>query len=392
MPFEHLRFTRHWKLSDETNYQLGQCRALISALSMVPLRPEVKQEMMQVSLVKGAQASTAIEGNTLTEREVKKILEGGHLSESKAYQEQEVNNILRAMKQIAQAALTRASPEIITPELLLRYHQMAGKDLPAPFNAVPGQFAQSQRVVAGYRCPPPGRRKNQVEGLVAQLCQWLQTEFHFTSGSQTFRDGIIQSIVTHLYIEWIHPFDDGNGRTGRLVEFYLLLRAGVPAICAHILSNHYNDTRPEYYAHIRQSQHAQELTAFIAYAVTGFLDGLREIWVTASDELLSRAWRGYVYDKFAAIKWSKPTFHRRRELLLGMSVDAEYDLETIQNASPNVARAYAGVNISTIKRDIRSLLDAELLANTPQPGKFSANIRTLLTQYPKKVEKSFSPA
>ncbi|CAJ2376448.1 MAG: Fic family protein [Gammaproteobacteria bacterium] len=386
MPFEHLRFTRHWDLLPDTTEKLGQCRGLIDALAQVPLRPEIQQELMQVSLVKGAQASTAIEGNTLTEAEVKKVLEGGHLSESKAYQEREVDNILRAMGKIAHEALTRTKPEIITPQLLLRYHEMAGKNLSAPFNAVPGQFAQSQRVVAGYRCPPPGRKKNQVEGLVKQLCQWLQTEFHFTTGKQTFRDGIIQSIVTHIYIEWIHPFDDGNGRTGRLVEFYLLMRAGVPAICAHILSNHYNQTRPEYYAHIRECQQSRDLTAFIAYAVTGFLDGLREIWETVSGELRDRAWRGYVYDKFAEIKWSRPTFKRRRRLLLDMSLDKRYDYDAIQSASPEVARAYAGVNISTLKRDIRVLLDEELLAPHPS-GKFSANVEVLLAEYPGKLRR-----
>jgi len=41
----------------------------------------------------------------------------------------------------------------------------------------------------------------------------------------------------------IHPFGDSNGRTARLIEFYILLRAGLPDMVSHILSNHYNDTR-----------------------------------------------------------------------------------------------------------------------------------------------------
>ena len=378
MPFEHLRFTRHWELSAETTYKLGQCRALINNLSMVPLSPEVKRELKQVSLIKGAQATTAIEGNTLTAAEIKKIQEGGHLAESKTYQEQEVNNVIRAMNYV----LDQSPPELITPELLKRYHRLVGKDLPAPFDAMPGEFAQSQRTVGGYRCPPPGRGKNQVEGLVKRLCDWLQKDFGFESGHQSFKDGIIQAIVTHVYIEWIHPFDDGNGRTGRLVEFYLLLRAGVPDICAHILSNHYNDTRPEYYAHIQGCQNERQLTAFIAYAVTGFLDGLSEVWTIIAEELMRRAWRGYVHDKFIDLKWNEPAFTRRRRLLLDMPLGESYNLDSIQLVSPKIAREYAGVNISTVKRDLKELVEAGLLAEDQKTKKVSANIGILVHQYP----------
>ncbi|NOY75701.1 MAG: hypothetical protein GXP32_07900 [Kiritimatiellaeota bacterium] len=35
--------------------------------------------------------------------------------------------------------------------------------------------------------------------------------------------------LAHVYIAWIHPFGDGNGKTARLMEFYLLLRSGFAA-------------------------------------------------------------------------------------------------------------------------------------------------------------------
>ena len=387
MPFEHLRFTRQWELPPEIIYKLGQCRALTKNLATVPLSPKTQSHLKQVALLKGAQATTAIEGNTLAEKEIRKIIKGQPLPESKAYQEQEVKNILRAMNRISETLFAGQTPAIITPELLLQYHHFVGKDLSEPFRATPGEFAQSQRTVGRYRCPPPGRGKNQVEELVKRLCDWLQTEFGFASGKQSFRDGIIQAVVTHIYIEWIHPFDDGNGRTGRLVEFYLLLRTGVPDICAHILSNHYNSTRPEYYAHISSCQHTSDLTPFIAYAITGFLDGLYEVWKTVDVELLNSAWRGYVYDKFAGIKWSKPVFKRRRRLLLDLPLLERYDLHSIQLASPEIAREYATVNISTVKRDIRELIETGLLIEHPEGREVEANIGALRGHYPESLQK-----
>ncbi|MGI9310050.1 MAG: Fic family protein [bacterium] len=385
MPFDHLRFRRHWDLSEETIYQLGQCQALIHALTTLPLGPAVMRELKQVSIRKGAQATTAIEGNTLTEDEVQKVLEGKRLPESKSYQAKEVSNVVQAMNRIMQDFSGQATPRLITPQLLKQFHSMIGEDLPAPFNATPGQFAQSQRVVGGYRCPPFGREKNQVEGLVDQLCKWLQSEFRFASGKQSFRNGIIQAIVTHVYIEWIHPFDDGNGRTGRLVEFYLLLRAGVPDICAHILSNHYNNTRPEYYGHIAKGQKERELTSFIAYAVTGFLDGLNEVWEIVAKVRLHKEWQAYVDDKIASLKWSKPVASRRKHLLMNMPLRKSYNLESIQLTSPQIAQAYATVSMQTLRNDIKDLIQEELLIKDSKTGEFSTNHSVLSNQYPNKI-------
>ena len=379
MSFEHLMFKRHWDLSEATIYKLAQCDALLSTLAMVPLGDRAKRNLKRVALLKGAQATTAIEGNTLTEEEIEKIMNGGHLAESKAYQEQEVKNIIDAMNEILDRV--QHFPEFATPDLLRQYHHLVGKNLSEPFGAVPGQFAQSQRVVGGYRCPPPGREKHQVEGLVTQLCDWLQREFKSAAGKQSFMDGMLKAIVTHVYIEWIHPFDDGNGRTGRLVEFYLLLRVGVPDICAHTLSNHYNNTRPQYYAHLKKCQEKRDLTAFIDYAVTGFLDGLKDVWGKIESELFEKAWRGHVYDRFAEIKLSRSVFKRRRRLLLEIPLFKSYSIEDIQYASPKIAREYAGVSPTTVQRDIQYMEDAKLLVVDPDSGKISANTDIMIDKY-----------
>ena len=146
---------------------------------------------------------------------------------------------------------------------------MIGRDLGEHFEAIPGRFAERPRFVLTYRAPD----HQDVVELVQRLCVWLADEFHFPDGTQSFSDAVVQAIVTHVYIEWIHPFSDGNGRTGRLVEFYLLLRAGNPDIASHILSNFYNETRGEYYRQLDRAGKTGDLSAFIAYAVQGLRDG-----------------------------------------------------------------------------------------------------------------------
>jgi Fic family protein len=112
--------------------------------------------------------------------------------------------------------------------LIKTFHYNIGKNLGEHLRAAPGQFRNAgHNVVVGSYKPPLGK---DVIPLVIRLCDWLKGTFHYEDGKQNFIEQVIQAVVCHVYIAWIHPFGDGNGRTARLIEFYLLLRAGLPDI------------------------------------------------------------------------------------------------------------------------------------------------------------------
>src|SRR5665648_1269479 len=94
-----------------------------------------------------------------------------------------------------------AASDVYKRQLLLRFHSMIGKDLGEHFDAVPGRFREDQRVVGKYRCPD----FHDVPGLVDKLCTWLQTEFGYDRGDQSFGDAVTQAIASHVYIEWVYP-------------------------------------------------------------------------------------------------------------------------------------------------------------------------------------------
>ncbi len=71
--YNHLHFRRHWVLSEADWYRLGSIEGIVRAICEVPVRPEHRTSLLKVSLQKGAQATTAIEGNTLTEDEVARV-------------------------------------------------------------------------------------------------------------------------------------------------------------------------------------------------------------------------------------------------------------------------------------------------------------------------------
>ena len=376
--YKHISFRKEWEIDLECAYMLGECDAYVKALSDIPLKPEHRDRLLRVSLIKGAQATTAIEGNTLSEEEISKLEEGWKLPPSKEYLEIEVKNILGAFNLLLREIVSGGKIQIITPELIKNFHRMIGKNLGEHLDAVPGRFREDNRVIGTYRAPD----YKYVPELIEKLCSWLRQEFHYNDG-QNFPTSVIEAIITHVYIEWIHPFGDGNGRTGRLFEFYILLRAGLPNIISHILSNFYNQTRPEYYRQLDQARKNKNLTGFIKYAVLGFRDGLKENLSVIQESQFSIFWYYFIYEAFADVKYTKKTaFKRKRNLILQMPINQEFDVDEILELTPNIAKKYATVNRATVLRDLKELQDLRLLIKTGR--KFKANTGILKTLMPSK--------
>jgi Fic family protein len=371
--YPHILFQKHWELDQSVVYLLGKCDSMVEAIARMPLQPAYRARLLSVSLIKGAQATTAIEGNTLTENEVRHVAEGGSLPPSKEYQEREVKNILDSMNAILHSTAGDDHVPLVSAELVRDFHRKVGRELGEHFDAIPGRFREDARVVGPYKCP----RHEDVPELIDRLCRWLQQEFGFASGRQPFADAVLQAIVTHVYIEWIHPFGDGNGRTGRLLEFYVLLRAGNPDIASHILSNFYNETRSEYYRQLDRANKERDLTKFIRYAVQGYHDGLQQTIEAIENSMFEVAWKYLVYGKFANVRQRKRSVYRRqRELALGIPPGPGLTPAQLTVATTELARQYASVTIRTLLRDLDVLKQMELVIE--KNGKYLPNFDLLV--------------
>ena len=95
---------------------LGEAASKCQHLAGTPLQPALADELSGVYLVKGAVATTAIEGNTLTEDEVRELLESRRkLPPSQQYLQQEVENVIEGLHRI-DAAARAGEPFTVTPE------------------------------------------------------------------------------------------------------------------------------------------------------------------------------------------------------------------------------------------------------------------------------------
>jgi len=335
---------------------LGEAQSKCDHVAGVPLLPTVAEDLHQVFLAKGVLATTAIEGNTLTEDEVLRRLAGKlDLPPSKEYLGQEIDNIVEAGNLIAGQILTGESIELSVGDIK-EYNRLVLKNLPLNEDVVPAEFREHSVLIGRYRGAPA----EDCEYLLQQLCQWLNRDFD-RPGADQIAFGILKAIVAHIYIAWIHPFGDGNGRTARLVEFKILLAVGVPTTAAHLLSNHYNLTRSEYYRRLDQAHKSGgDMLPFIEYALQGFVDGLKEQITTIKQQQLQVHWINFIHDRFR--NEDSPAGTRRRRLVIDLSEAEEpVPLAKIRHISPRIAEAYAGKTDKTVIRDINQLVTMGLV-------------------------------
>ena len=342
---------------------LGEAQSKVQHIAGVPLLPEIQQMFLQIYLAKGVLATTAIEGNTLTEAEVRRHLEGElELPPSKEYLRQEVQNIIDACNLIGNRILNGDSPSL-TVDKLKTYNARVLRDLPGAEELSPGEFRKYEVGVGRYKGAPWRR----VKSLTEKLCQWINGGFTVLEGYDV-AFGIIRAILAHLYIAWIHPFADGNGRTARLVEFELLLSVGVPNVAAHLLSNHYNQTRAEYYRHLGlSSRNGGNPISFLMYALQGFVDGLKEQVETIKNQQLIVHWTNFIHDVFK--NQDSPTATRRRRLAIDLTMAGRVvPFQEIRYVTPRIAEAYADKTEKTVRRDLNALEDKYGLIRRTEEG------------------------
>lgn len=340
---------------------LGEIRSKCEHIAGEPLTPEIAHHLNSLYLAKGTAATAAIEGNTLSEEDVLKRIEGDlDLPPSKEYLGVEVDNIVAAYNAIRQRILSGGSDQI-SAEILKEYNSLVLKDLPLEEKVVPGELRTHSVAVGNYLGAPA----EDCDYLLERLCNWLNTDFDDTS-LPPMVSGTLKAIVSHVYIAWIHPFGDGNGRTARLVELQILLSSGVPAPSAQLLSNHYNQTRSEYYRQLDSAHRSGgDVMPFIKYAVQGFIDGLTEELGLIKKQQLEIYWTNYIYEQFRDKTGITAT--RRRRLALDLSEkDEAVPVHEVRYVSSRIAEAYAGKTEKTVHNDIDALVRMKIFYKTPK--------------------------
>jgi fido (protein-threonine AMPylation protein) len=157
--------------------------------------------------------SNAIEGNTLTLRETQVVIETGLTIGGHPFREHlEATNHAQAYEYLTALA---AGSDPITRDTILGLHRVVMESI----DETAGTFRTGPVYIRGARITPPP--SSQVERLISSWLEWL-------SGPALYYPPVIRAAIAHHDFEAIHPFFDGNGRTGRLLLNLMLMQEGYP--------------------------------------------------------------------------------------------------------------------------------------------------------------------
>jgi len=257
--------------------------------SSVPILPDVAASLEKEVLVSSVFGTNTIEGGTLTEAETADVLD----TPEEATEEKNIRvvNIKRAYEQIEKFADNCLSaPELcgdgfavtIGERTLKGLHEAITSNLSHPHNIpreyrnnTKGQRTQVGDAAHGGVYQPPKCRED-IELLVGEFLEWLNSE--------PIRNlpPLVRAPLAHYYFERIHPFWDGNGRVGRVLEAMVMKCAGYK-YAPFALSKYYLEHIDAYFSAFNLARKAEDKAApypnqaFVELFLKGMLDALNRL-------------------------------------------------------------------------------------------------------------------
>lgn len=326
--------------------------------SMSPLA-QVANRLQREVLVQSVFGTNTIEGANLTEEETNQALD---LDPAQVQAEQEIR--VRNIKAAYELAVRRSETPgwELSVDYLCQLHAEICRDLPHADNR-PGLIRDNPRdrpTVVGdvahggiYKPPQYGRDIHKlVEGLVDWHRQLLQAEV----------SPLIRAPLVHLYFELIHPFWDGNGRVGRVVEATLLRQAGYK-YAPFALAKFYQEQIHRYFTLFNQSRKAAKRDernanhAFVAF----HLEGLRVV-IERLHARVNQMVHVLLYENFARQQFDAREINARQYAIVRQIIENGPALPAAAlRADPRYQAMYLNKTDKTRQRDMRRLLDSGLI-------------------------------
>lgn len=232
--------------------EIGQYVGSITTYETMHQNPVLRRE----SRIKTIYSSLAIEQNTLSLDQVSDVIAGKRIL-GPPQDIREVQNAYEAYERVS-----ALDPYSVKNLLLAHRIMMEGltKEAGVFRSGNVGVFAGDQLVHAGT----PAKY---VPELMAQLMTWLkESKYH----------PLVKSCLFHYEFEYIHPFADGNGRTGRLWQSLILqkwndLFAWLP------VETLVHENQEEYYRVLQKADSVGDSTEFVEFMLGMIRDALKEV-------------------------------------------------------------------------------------------------------------------
>jgi len=197
--------------------------------------------------------TNAIEGSTISEEEVSEIL---HKKKAENAEEIETKGVAKGLEYI------RKTKEDLSLDLLLKLHKFCfdgSKDFAGKFRKVNVVVKNSAGQVLHS-----GVLKEELREYLNDFIEW------YKENKNKFKPLVLAAII-HNQFEYIHPFQDGNGRVGRLLLNFILVKNNYPLI------NIMLEDRAEYYKTLQEYSKKDNLKSTLNFLIKQYKKTIKEV-------------------------------------------------------------------------------------------------------------------
>jgi len=346
---------------------LARIDARAEVIQGFPMDARTSRALDTLNIARAVASTTAIEGANVTPEEAREIIaaEAGIrvLAPDRERDEAEVRNARDAMLYVRD--ILRADPEhALTEGVVREIHRLVTRGIDYPGN-VPGGYRAMGVRAGDYVAPNP----EEVPGLMHRFVEW------FRNGPPRGWHPVIQAVVAHFYVVSIHPFAEGNGRTARGVEGFVLYRGGINRFGFYSLANFYYSRRDDYINGLTDAQFGSgSLTPFVVYALDGLADELRSVNHDVIEMARRIAFREMGRQELAEAGIGIKRAERLIRLLDAVSpAPSPLYQERRRQLEPTMIALYRGLSSRTLQRDA-SLLEGMGLIRPNEAGEWEANL------------------
>ncbi len=182
----------------------------------------------------------------------------------KSLNAKEVQNYISALKKGFE--LTKSSG-LLTNKIILQIQEELEKNN-AGFRKLAGTTLKN--AISGEVIYTPPQDYNEVVRLMGNLEQFINDK------SISDLDPLVKMAIIHFQFESIHPFYDGNGRTGRIINILYLILEGLQDLPILYLSNYIIRNKSEYYRLLQEIRVHENWEEWLLFIIKGVEETSRE--------------------------------------------------------------------------------------------------------------------
>ncbi|WP_180089184.1 MULTISPECIES: Fic family protein [unclassified Acinetobacter] len=330
----------------------------------MPGLPQIIDQMQEKILASSIYSTNTIEGGEFSQEETAQILKIDP-AQIQNTAEKRLTNLKQAIDWINQHKHTTLTPNLgknISLDDVLTLHRLVSQDVDEKNNP-PAQFRNNQptqKTIVGdaehggtYR---PPKCLADIEYLMLAWLEWLNAPVIMQQAV------LIRASLAHYYFELIHPFWDGNGRTGRLIEMLILEQSGYH-FSSSAVWKYYQENIHQYFALFNQCRKLADKKqddahqGFVRFMIEGMFKTIENLHDQGDDLIRFLLYKNALNDA----RKNKRLSERQIQLIEIYMAEAIIVSPTELYKRPIVQILFKGKTERTYYRDIEGIVKAGFL-------------------------------